>query len=76
MEDKEIKSQKGRGTDGSETQTFKSSCIEMVWCRKVWLLVDDKHKASLLKGAMDFAEERRSWEVFKFAAVLTIRVKI
>lgn len=56
MHDEQIKSQKERGMDGSETQTFKSSCTEMVWCRKV----DDKHKASLLKGAVDFAEERRS----------------
>lgn len=44
MEDEEIKSQKGRSMDGSETQTFKSSCIEMVRCRKFWVLVDDKHK--------------------------------
>lgn len=54
--------------DGSEKQTSKSSCTEMGWCRKV----DDKHKASLLKGAVDFAERRRRWEVFKFATVLTV----
>lgn len=53
--------------DGSETQTFKSSCTEMVWCRKV----DAKHKTPLLKGTVDFAEER-SWDVFKFATVLTV----
>lgn len=61
MEDEEIKSQNGRSMDGSEALTFRSSCIEMVRCRKFCLLVDDKHK--------DFTERcsgfyrRRSWEV-------------
>jgi len=68
MEDVEIKSQEERGMDGSETQTFKSSCIKMVWCGKV----DDKHKASLLQGIVDFAEVKRSWEAVKFATILTI----
>jgi len=60
---KEKKTQKRRGLDESETQTFKSSCTE-VKQKGIWALADDINKTSLLKGAADFAVERGSWEVF------------